>query len=62
MTVADIYNKVNELDKLRSNSSSALALAITCGSPQSVVDSLAKDYKVFSNEYFKFMESKVKLS
>ncbi|MDS7057187.1 hypothetical protein NXG04_07795 [Klebsiella pneumoniae] len=61
MTVADIWNKVNELQKGMETTAKAMALGMSGETPQHVVDSLLKDYKRYSNEYYEFMKQEVEV-
>ncbi|UUV46343.1 hypothetical protein [Bacillus phage vB_BanS-Thrax2] len=62
MTVADVWNKVNELQKGMETSAKAMALGMsTDKTPQYVVNNLLKDYKRYSNEYYEFMKQEVEI-
>jgi hypothetical protein len=59
MKVHHIYNKVVDLENNRTRIAKALALAMISGSPESVVNSLKRDYERYSKEYFEYMETDV---
>lgn len=61
MNVAEIINKANMLEEGMKRASSAIALGMSAGSPQHVINSLLKDYERYSSEYYKFMQTKVEI-
>ncbi|UGO50915.1 hypothetical protein PQE70_gp062 [Bacillus phage vB_BanS_Nate] len=62
MTVAQVWNKVNELEKGMTTMAKAMALGMSGKTtPQHVIDSLLRDYNRFSNEYYEFMEQEVEI-
>ncbi|UUV46862.1 hypothetical protein [Bacillus phage vB_BanS-Thrax4] len=61
MTVSQVWNKVNELQKGMDTMAKALALGMTGETAQPVLDALLRDYKRFSNEYYEFMKQEVEI-
>jgi len=62
MTVAQVWNKVNQLEQGITTIAKAMALGMSGErSPQSVIDSLLRDYDKLSTEYYAFMEQEVEI-
>lgn len=61
MNVAEIINKANILEEGMNRTSKAIALGMSAGSPQHVINSLLEDYKKYSSEYYKFMQTEVEI-
>jgi len=61
MNVAEIINKANMLEEGMNRTSKAIALGMSAGSPQHVINSLLKDYERYSSEYYKFMQTEVEM-
>ncbi|UUV47123.1 hypothetical protein [Bacillus phage vB_BanS-Thrax5] len=61
MNVAEIIRKANMLEEGMERASKAIALGMSAGSPQHVIDSLLEDYKRYSSEYYKFMQTNVEI-
>ncbi|AZU98998.1 hypothetical protein pW2_205 [Bacillus phage pW2] len=61
MNVAEIINKVEMLEDGMKRTSNAITLGLVAGSPQHVIDGLLNDYKRYSAEYYRFMQTKVEI-